>query len=401
VTTIATDLKGVVTSDPRHLALFLSSLAGGGAQRRVLTLARAFADRGHRVDLVVARSDGPLRAKVSPAVRLFPLASRCARLPGIASGRRSRVLASFPALARYLAREKPDVVLATSNPANLACLWARACARVPIPVVVSVNVHLSAATGERQRAWGPLLRTLVRRTYAKADAIIANSQGVADDLPRSTRMPPERIAVIHNFLDVAAIRERAREPVEHPWVAPGSPPLVLAVGKLKLQKDFPTLLRAFARVRAARPARLVILGEGEDREQLYRLARELGVAADMTLPGFVTNPFAWMARAAVFAHSSAWEGFSNVLCEALACGCPVVSTDCPGGASEILDHGAIGPLVPVGDDRALADAVLALLSNPPAPESLRAGAARFSVDAAVDRYLDVLLGACGGVLRRG
>jgi glycosyltransferase involved in cell wall biosynthesis len=265
--------------------------------------------------------------------------------------------------------------------------------------VVSVNVHLSAATGERQRAWGPLLRTLVRRTYANADAVVANSQGVADDLARSARVPPERITVIHNPIDAAAIRERAREPVEHPWVAPGAPPLVLAVGKLKLQKDFPTLLRAFVRVRAERPAHLVILGEGEERDDLERLAHELGVAADTALPGFVTNPFAWMARAAVFAHSSAWEGFSNVLCEALACGCPVVSTDSPGGSSEILDHGATGPLVPVGDDRALADAILALLSDPPDPERLRARVARFSVDAAVDRYLDVLLGACGGALR--
>ncbi len=386
-------------SDPGHLALFLSGLAGGGAQRRMLTLARAFADRGHRVDVVVASSDGPFRAELSPAVRLVPLASRCARLPGIASRRGPRVLASFPALARYLATERPDVVLSTSNPANLACLWARARAHVPIPVVVSVNVHLSAATGERQRAWGPLLRTLVRRTYANADAIVANSQGVADDLARSAGVPPERIVVIHNPVDAAAIRERAREPVEHPWVAPGGPPLLLAVGKLKLQKDFPTLLRAFARVRAARPARLAILGEGEERDRLERLARELGVAADTALPGFVTNPFAWMARAAVFAHSSAWEGFSNVLCEALACGCPVVSTDCPGGSGEILDHGATGPLVPVGDDRALADAILALLSDPPDPERLRARVARFSVDAAVSRYLDVLLGACGGVLR--
>jgi len=386
-----------VTSDPRHLALFLSGLGGGGAQRRVVTLAGAFADRGHRVDLVVASADGPLRTELSPAVRLVPLDSRCARLPGIASRRGPRVVASFPALARYLARERPDVVLSTSNPANLACLWARTWARVPIPVVVSVNFQLSAATGERQRAWGPLLRALVRRTYAKADAIVANSQGVADDLLWSAGVPPERIAVIYNHLDAAAIRERAREPVKHPWAAPGGPPLVLAVGKLKHQKDFPTLLRAFARVRAVRPARLVILGEGEDRDRLERLARELGVAADTALPGFVTNPFAWMARAAVFAHSSAWEGFANVLCEALTCGCPVVSTDCPGGASEILDHGAIGPLVPVGDDRALADAILALLSDPPDPEPLRASFARFSVDAAVDRYLNVLLGACGGV----
>jgi len=383
-----------LTSDPRHFALFLSSLAGGGAQRRVLTLARAFAERCHRVDLVVANADGPLRAELSPAVRLVPLASRWARLPGIAGRRGPQVLASFPALARYVAREKPDVVLATSNSANLACLFARSWARVPIPVVLSVNVHLSATTGARQRAWGPLLRTLVRRTYAKADAIIANSTGVADDLLRSVKVPPERITVIYNFLDEVAILKRAREPVEHPWIAPGSPPLVLAVGKLKVQKDFPTLLRAFARVRAARPVRLVILGEGEERNRLNRLAHELGVAADMELPGFVANPFAWMARAAVVAHSAVREGFGNVLCEALVCGCPVVSTDSSGGAREILDNGAIGPLVAVGDDQALADGILALLSAPPDPAVLRASATRFSVDAAVDRYLGVLLDTC-------
>ena len=367
----------------------------------MLTLTRAFADRGHRVDLVVASSDGPLRAELSPAVRLVPLASRCARLPGIASRRGPRVLANFPALARYLAREKPDVMLSTSNPANLACLWARAWARVPTPIVVSVNVQLFADTVERQQGWGLLLRTLVRRTYAKADAIIANTQGVADALPQSIRVHPERIAIIHNFLDADAIRERAQETVEHPWVAPGEPPLVLAVGKLKPKKDFSTLIRAFARVRAAQPARLVILGEGGERERLLGLARELGVAADVALPGFVTNPFAWMARAAVFAHSSAWEGFSNVLCEALACGCPVASTDCPGGAREILEDGAIGPVVPVGDDRALADAVLALLSAPLDREMQRASASRFSVDTAIDRYLNFLLGACGRVPRRG
>ena len=377
-----------MSCDPRHLALFLSGLGGGGAQRRVLTLAHAFAAQGHRVDLVVASSDGPLRAELSPAVRLIPLDSRLAGLPGVVNRRGPRVLASTPAFARYLRRERPDVVLSTSNPANLACLWARAWARVPIPVVASVNVQLTGG----HRAWGPLLRTMIRKTYANADAIVANSQGVAVDLARSTEVGPEKITVIHNFLDLVEIREWAREPLEHPWIAPGAPPLVLAVGKLKPQKDFPTLLRAFARVRAARPAKLVILGEGDDRDAIEGLARELGVATDTALPGFVSNPFAWMARAAVFAHPSVWDGFSNVLSEAVASGCPAVSTDCPGGASEILGHGAIGPLVPVGDDRAMADAILSLIDAPPDPELLCSSAARFAVEPAVERYLEVLSG---------
>jgi glycosyltransferase involved in cell wall biosynthesis len=253
-------------------------------------------------------------------------------------------------------------------------------------------VQLSAATGERQRAWGPLLRALVRRSYRRADAIVANSQGVAADLAQLLAPPRPQIVTIYNPLPVAEIQSLSRAGVEHPWLAPAGPPLLLGVGKLKLQKDFATLIRAFARVRAVRPAHLVILGEGEERARLERLALELGVASDLALPGFTENPWAWMARAAVFVLSSAWEGFSNVLAEALACGCPVVSTDCPSGPAELLENGRYGCLVPVGDDRALADAILATLEKPPDPDPLRARAASFSVDTAVDHYLEVLLG---------
>ena len=192
----------------------------------------------------------------------------------------------------------------------------------------------------------------------------------------------------------AALEAAAREPVAHAWLRPGEPPVVLGVGKLSPQKGFDVLLRAFARVRAERPARLVILGEGPQRRALERLARELGIADDVSLPGFVANPFAWMARCAVFALSSRWEGLPSVLIEALACGCAVVSTDCPSGPAEILDGGAFGPLCPVGDAAALAGAILRVLEAPTAPARLRARAATFSVDAAADRYLEVLLDVC-------
>ena len=209
-------------------------------------------------------------------------------------------------------------------------------------------------------------------------------------------MAENRVTTIHNPVDVQAVKEKSRAPLSHPWLGPGSPPVILGAGKLKTQKDFATLLRAFARVRAARPAHMIVLGEGEERRKLEKLARKLGIAAHTVLPGFVDNPFAWMARASVFVLSSAWEGFSNVLVEALACGCSVVSTDCPSGPAEILDAGAYGTLVPVGDDRALADAILAAMRSPRDPERLRSRAAAFSVDAAAGRYLEVLLSLCGG-----
>jgi glycosyltransferase involved in cell wall biosynthesis len=165
---------------------------------------------------------------------------------------------------------------------------------------------------------------------------------------------------------------------------------VLAVGKLKRQKDYPTLVRAFARVRAHREARLVILGEGEERARIERFVKSLGIEADVYLPGFVENPFAWMARVSVFVLASAWEGLSNVLLEALACGCTIVSTDCPSGPREILADGAFGHLVPVGDDAALAAAIAAALSAPAQRERSVARAAEFGFDAAVERYLAVL-----------
>jgi glycosyltransferase involved in cell wall biosynthesis len=186
----------------------------------------------------------------------------------------------------------------------------------------------------------------------------------------------------------------ARAPVAHPWFAGEGPPVLLGAGRFVAQKDFSTLLEAFARVRAVRPARLMILGGSKRpvRERRLRaLAEHLGVGADVALPGLVANPFACMARASAFVLSSRWEGLPGVLIEAMACGCPVVSTDCPSGPREILAGGMYGPLVPVGDAAALAEAILRVLAAPPDRVRLRARAAQFSVERAVDRYLAVLL----------
>jgi len=381
-----------MTAPRLHLALLIPDLSGGGAQRRMLTLARAFADRDHAVDLVALRSQGAFHRELSSTVRLVALDPWGTHLPWVNKRRDRWAPVSVPALVRYLQRAQPEALLATSH-ANLAAIWARSLTHVRVRLVVSVNLHLSRPAMNGQRASllsGP---QLARRFYSWADAIIANAHGVADDVACVTGVPRERITTIYNPVVTPELREKMQSPLAHPWFTPGSPPVVLGVGKLRAQKDFPTLLKAFARVRAVRPARLLILGEGEQRSSLEVLARELGVTADVALPGFVSNPFSYMARAAVFVLSSAWEGFSNVTGEALACGCPVVSTDCPGGGpAEILDSGTYGPLVPVGDDTALAAAILVVLDAPPARETLRARAAMFSVDQAADQYLEVLLG---------
>jgi glycosyltransferase involved in cell wall biosynthesis len=379
---------------PLHVGVFLSGLAGGGTQRRSLLLVRGFLERGCAVDIVVVRGEGPFRAAVTSGARLFILGPHIARLPVIRGIKGLWVLGSLFSLARYLANEHPDVLLSSSIPANLAALWGRALSHTRIPVVITANLNLSAATAK----WGgfvtKLLRWLITRTYNNAQAVIAISQGVADNLRVVTGIPEKHIYQIYNPIDLGSVIRQSREMVKHPWLAAGAPPVILAVGKLKPQKDYPTLIHAFVRVRENREAHLVILGEGEERGRIERLVRDLNVEADVYMPGFVENPFAWMAHASVFVLASAWEGFSNVLLEALACGCTVVSTDCPNGPREILADGAFGRLVPVGDDTALASAMVAALLAPSQRERSVARAAEFGFDIAVERYLGVLRHAC-------
>jgi glycosyltransferase involved in cell wall biosynthesis len=345
---------------------------------------------------VVARADGPLRSRVPATVRLVALAGVAARVPLLSGWRRFRVRAAVFALADYLRRERPAILLSGANSGHLTAIWANARTPERARLVLRVCTHLSGTAANGKRASRPWIAPVARRFYPRADAWVAGSRDVADDFARVTGIAPERIATIHNPVVSPEMEVRAREPLSHPWFQPGEPPVVLGVGRLVKQKDFPTLVEAFARVRAERPCRLVILGEAQSerrRERLVELAERLGVSADFALPGLVENPYAYMSRAGVFVLSSAWEGLSGVLVEALACGCPVVSTDCPGGSAETLAGGRYGPLVPVSDPCALADAIRTVLDAPRDPERLRERARDFDVTSSVDRYLELLLGA--------
>lgn len=396
-----------------HISLFIDDLGGGGVQRMALTLGRALAERNHRVDLVICRAAGPLAALVPTTVTrvgLKPAPQLIARAMSFAADPKGfgltlrpinlrwkppRDLVYLPALVRYLRSERPDVLLAATPYLNLAAVWAKRLAKVPTRVVVSErnNVSFRIRHKRKQRALPPL----IRRAYMMADGIIAVSNGVAEDLAAVTSIPRDRITTIYNPVVTEDLTLKAGQPLDHPWFRSGEPPVVLGAGLLSERKDFPTLLRAFARVRAQREARLVILGDAKDaaksavrRSDLSQQAAQLGVLEHLALPGFVDNPYAYMAKASVFTLSSAWEGFGNVLVEALACGCPVVSSDCPSGPAEILDNGRFGRLVPVGDDAALATSILATLDAPPNQHLLKSRAGLFSIERAVDRYLDVM-----------
>jgi len=400
----------------RRLAFYLDNYEGGGVQKTTLTLARGLAARGHAVEVLVCRPSGALKDQLPPAVEVVALAepsawsSRMLALrsdPGyllpilggiVLSTRPSPTLGYLGSLAAALAARRPHVLYAATTHMNLEAILARRLAGVDTRVIVSERNAIRG--GHLHQGWPTLfLPALVRRAYGQADAIVAVSNGVADDLAAWTGLPRASIATIYNPVVTDELIGRQSEPVDHPWFQPGAPPVIMSAGRLGAAKDFPTLIRAFARVRRARAARLVIFGQGKSEAKtakriaaLQALAAEHGVAADVALPGFVANPFAYMTRAATFALSSINEGLPGVLIQAMACGCPVVSTDCPSGPAEILAGGRYGRLVPPGDDAALAEAILATLDAPPAAAVLRERAGFFSVERAVAQYERVMLG---------
>ena len=366
---------GVESVGSNRLALFVPSLRGGGAERVMLELAHGFVSRGIPTDLVLPQVEGPYLSQVLPEVRLVDL-------------RASRVLSSLPGLVGYLRRERPAALLSTLTHANLVALWAKRLAGVRTRVVVREANTLSV--GKNQGAGNRLLPFLARRFYRWADEVVAVSEGVARDLTVTARLSPEQVHVLHNPIVTRELVELAHAGLDQPWFAAGAPPVVLAVGRLSPQKDFPTLIRAFA-ARRNRSARLMILGEGPERPRLEAMVASLGSTSEIVLPGFVANPFAYMARAAVFVLSSAWEGMPGALIQALACGAPVVATDCESGPREVLQNGRFGRLVPVGDVSALAEAIDTTLAEP--RRTLPDGVLdRFTQGSALTAYLRVLWG---------
>jgi glycosyltransferase involved in cell wall biosynthesis len=302
-----------------------------------------------------------------------------------------RVLLSLPALVRYLRRERPDVMLSTLDYANIIALWARRLAGVPEKVVVNEQNTISLTSQHSVQRRQRLVPRLVKHFYPWANHIIGNSQGVADDLSKVIGLPSRHIQVVYNPVVTPELQARAKALPNHPWFGPGQPPVLLAVGRLTMQKDFPTLIQAFAQVRQRQPARLLILGEGPDRPALEAMVKNLNLEQDVSLLGFVENPYAYMARASLFILSSRWEGLPTVLIEALSCGIPVIATDCPSGPREILADGQYGALVPVQDAPALAETIgLALKGETPRPS--RESWQPYELETVLDRYIQVLMG---------
>lgn len=399
------------------IALLLANLGGGGVQSTTLILARALSEHGYPVTLLLHSDQGPLAGSVPQTVRRILLT------PSSSVGARARAMFAAPSLiprmfkpvvlpwqapdslrylrdlARYLRAEKPTALFSATPYMNIEAILARRLSGQATRIVISERVPTRQWLGANEEWHRSHLQPLIASLYREADGIVAVSNGVADGLADVIALPRDRITTIYNPVVLPDIAERAAQPAEHPWFAPGAPPVILAVGRPGRVKDHGTLLRAFARVRRQHDVRLVVVGENRiakkpprRRAEFDALAVSLDVADHIDFIGHTFNPFAYFARASMLVVSSRYEGFCNVLLEALACGCPVVSTDCPVGPTEILEQGRYGKLVPVGDDASMADAICQTLASPRDSDTLRARARQFSFHDSIERYEEMLTG---------
>ena len=361
----------------KRVALLLSSLQGRGVQRVRLTLAQAFLDRGHEVDLVVANPVGAMAPAIPDGVTVHRLEA-------------PRLASAIPKMVRYFRTRGPDAVLSAEDHVNIVAIVARKLSGVHFRLATSVHVTpiFSASKPILSRAhW---MRYAVRLLYPLSDQVITVSHDVARDIETVCGFPADKVMVIHNPVDVATTRARAAISPDHPWLTDKEIPVVIGVGALSAMKNFSVLVDAVVEVCRTRPIRLILLGEGPKREELERQIALHGAGDYIQLAGFIANPGAFMMRADVLGLTSTTEAFGNVIIEALACGCPVVSVDCSGGPSEILDNGRFGELVPSYAPAAIAAAICRTLDAPQDPARLVDRAMDFDISVVVERYARVL-----------
>jgi glycosyltransferase involved in cell wall biosynthesis len=366
--------------DPRnaipHVCLFILKFGDGGVERMMVNIARGLALIGVRVDFIIKNTDAPYLHLLPDTVRVITFAV-------------SKQSAALPKLLDYLKRNDPHILLTAKILDDQIALRAKQRHRGRTRFYLRPGTALISRMKARGTGW--IQRWLKTRRLVKlfnqADGIVAVSQGVADEVIQLSSESKDRITVIKNPTITPELYTQAEANSPDPWLAAGQSPLILGIGGLRRQKDFPTLMRAFVLVKQQQACRLMILGQGNKAEALSQLAQQLGLGDDFRLAGFVDNPYVYLKRASLFVLSSLWEGSPNVLTEALALGTPSVSTDCPSGPFEITRGGEVAPLVPVGDVEALAAAMLKTLRNPPNPDNLRQAVCEYTLERSARSYL--------------
>jgi glycosyltransferase involved in cell wall biosynthesis len=361
----------------KRIACFLPSLYGGGAEKAAIKLFNSMSKFDLSLDLVLADATGPYLNQVSEEVNIVNLGA-------------GRVVKSILPLARYLQKYKPYALISHMEYANVAASIAKEISGIQTKVLLVEQNNLSTSLNSSKSILHSIILILAKLLYPRANAVIGVSDGVAEDIRSLLSLPKEKVHTIYNPIVDQEILKKAESIVNHPWFEEGKPPVFLAVGRLSEQKDFSTLIKAFGLLKKQRQARLIILGEGEYRKDLEKMINDNGLSQDIALPGFTDNPYAYMHQATAFVLSSRWEGLPTVIIEAMACGCPIISTNCPSGPDEILAGGKYGKLVPVRDEVALSQAMLNIIDTLPNKEILIKRAQDFSVENSVSKYLALM-----------
>lgn len=363
------------------ITFFLPGMYGGGVERVFLTLAEEMLLRGYEIDLLLLKKEGDMLSVVPKQVRII--------VPKTYSSKLFPALFMIPALIRYMRAERPVLFISMLNRCNVVVSLARMFVR-GVPVVVSEHGNFTEQL-QVMKWYKRKVAVLVSAfTYRLADTILAVSYGTAEVLAKHLWLKKDSIEVIYNPVNITKVQKMAEEQFDTTLLDIAKKNFV-SVGRLNKEKNFPLLLDAFAIVLQKEPeARLLILGEGEERAVLEKKMKELGISNFVRMPGFVDNPYPYMKNADVFALSSDWEGFGVVIVEALACGTSVVATDCPSGPAEILIDESCGSLVPVGDNVSMSESITFLLNSNKNVNILKKRANDFTVSKVTDKYLNLI-----------
>jgi glycosyltransferase involved in cell wall biosynthesis len=363
------------TRNKKRICIFPDRIDDGGIDRYALNLAEGLLESGAEVDLFVTSGAGKLLPQRPKDSRLF-----------VGGGSTKKSIVPF---YHYLKNEKPDLLISANLYIDLVSIVVKALARVPTRHAVTLHTAFSQEDYRGKENLKKIYTQVCTWLYPRADHIVAVSNAVARDSQAYFKLK-RPIKVIYNPVITPSLYGKSSAEVKHPFYRNKTAPVLLAIGRLSAQKDFRTLLKAFAQVCKTQDAKLLILGEGEERPLLESLAKDLNLGDDLSMPGFVDNPYPYIKNADLLVSSSAWEGLPTVMIEALALGTPVVATDCPGGSGEILEGGTYGKLVEMKNPKALARAILETLHTATDKNKLQARGEIFSVEAAAKHYLKLL-----------
>ena len=359
----------------RHVCLYFPSYGDGGVEKMTVNLAHGLSDAGIKVDFIVPQQTAPYLSGLEQKVKFItPPSNKSQHLSW---------------LVRYLISSHPDVLMSLKQDASINAIKAKKRCRAETKIVVRTGTALLSRFALRGtiflKRWYKSRK--LKHYYQQADGHITVAQGSRKELHELIQIPEDAIIVIKNPVITPSLLKLQHETIDHPWFASSSDPLIMGMGGFRTQKDFSTLIRAFARLRKSRPCRLILAGKGRQEKRLVRLCQELGIENDVLFPGFIDNPYPWLKRADLFVLSSLWEGSPNVLTEALALGTPVVATDCQSGPGEILQDGKYGELVPLGDPQAMCEAMARTLDKPLGSEQLAEAARDYTLQASTRSYI--------------